>query len=48
MKTNPDEDRLREIERAQESLRASIDDTRRLAEKVQELLERRQARAANE
>lgn len=48
MKTNPDEERIREIERAQEALRASIDDTRRLSEKVQELLERRRARTASE
>lgn len=48
MKTDPKEERLREIERAQDALRASIDDTRRLSEKVQELLERRRAKAPSE
>ena len=48
MTTNSQEERLREIERAQATLRESIDDTRRLSEKVQQLLERRPARTADE
>lgn len=48
MTTDPNEERLREIERDQEGLRASIDDTRRLSEKVQQLLERRRAKARSE
>ncbi|HEY9552038.1 hypothetical protein [Allosphingosinicella sp.] len=38
-----EDDRLREIEQAQASLRASIEDTRRLSEKTQQLLEKRRA-----
>ena len=44
MPTNQKEERLREIERDQAALRVSIDDSRRLTEKTQQLLEKRKPR----
>lgn len=43
-----EDDRLREIEQAQASLRASIEDTRRLSEKAQQLLEKRRQQSSGD
>jgi hypothetical protein len=48
MSTKFEEERLREIERAQVALRASIDDARRLSEWTERLLEKRRRRPDDE